>query len=45
MGRKTLLTFFVILALLSTMAVTEDCNLFDQFVIDYKKHYMDEAEK
>ena len=45
MGRKTLFIYFAILALFATMAATEDCNLFDQFVIDYNKQYQDEAEK
>ena len=42
---KTTLIQLVLLSLLSVSAITEDCSLFDQFVIDYNKDYPNETEK
>ena len=45
MGRKTFAIQLAIITLLSVVALAEDCSQFDQFVIDYKKQYKDEAER
>ena len=43
--QKVALIQLILLSLLSVSALTEDCSLFDQFVIDYKKEYVNDTEK
>ena len=42
---KKFIVQLAIIILLSTICLSEDCSLFDQFVIDYNKEYKDDTEK